>query len=335
MLSEIKKELLQHPDIISEILHEFGFSNISIHNSYISFGRDEEGSPKSIVIKLNNNDKLYVFDNPRNLKKDFIQYIIDEKTITYQLVIQTIKNYLHIENFNTHYEDKTIFGGLYEKIRKCNTYEVKNLDESVLAQFQRIPNLRFLRDGISLQSQKYFNICYDVESQGIVIPIYDRYGQLMGIKIRLNEDVDDGELKYFYLYPCNMSETLYGYSQNYRYLCNNTIFVLESEKAIMQAYDMGYRNCVSLGSSSISYKQIEMLLSVDPERIVFLHDQGLKLETIYRNINIFSKYIRMQELHIGYWDYTLDPNLEAKVSLTDLGKARFEYGINHEIKMVI
>ena len=59
MLEDIKMELLNHPDKIKTVLEHFGYCNIVIRSKYMSFGRDEESSKKSIVIKLENNTYLY------------------------------------------------------------------------------------------------------------------------------------------------------------------------------------------------------------------------------------------------------------------------------------
>ena len=50
MLAEIKKELINHPDKLKEILEHFGYCYVIVRTKYISFGRDQYSSKKSIVI---------------------------------------------------------------------------------------------------------------------------------------------------------------------------------------------------------------------------------------------------------------------------------------------
>ena len=64
MLKEIKKELLNNPEKLKDLLEHFNFYNVHIHQSYISFGRAQDASKKSIVIRLEKNDYLYVTDMP-------------------------------------------------------------------------------------------------------------------------------------------------------------------------------------------------------------------------------------------------------------------------------
>ena len=260
MLADIKKELINHPDKLKDVLEHFGYCNIVIRPKYISFGRDEKSSKKSIVINLENNEYLYTIDYARNIRKDIFSYIIEQRKVEFIDVLNEVRHALGITDYYDFFDNRGIFGGFYEKIRKRRTNKVNTYDDSILDCYVNCGNTRFLADNISLLSQNFFNIKYDVESQGIVIPIRNQFGQLMGVKERFNYDIPDGEMKYFYAVPCSMSQTLFGYSQNYEFLVDNTIYIFEAEKSCMQCYSYGIRNCVSLGSGSISIQQVKMLL---------------------------------------------------------------------------
>jgi len=334
MLEDIKKELLSKPDKLKDVLEHYNYCNIVIRNTYMSFGRDEQSSKKAIVIRLDNNKYLYVTDYSRNINKDLFSYIMEQRKVTFSDVLNTVKSVLGITDYYDFFDSKRcVFGGFYENIRKKNNCKIRTYDESILKCYKRCGNKRFMKDHISLASQKYFNIRYDVESQSIVIPIYDQIGQLMGAKARCNWEVEDGELKYYYLMPCLMSQTLYGYAQNYNDLVGNTIYIFESEKSIMQCYSYGIRNCVALGSGSISPKQVQMLLELNPKRIIFMHDTGYKMEYIMRNIEMVKNYSRFSEVELGYWDWTKG-NYPDKVSPSDMEKKQLIYILDNEIKMI-
>lgn len=333
LLKEIKKELLDNPEKLKELLEHFNFYNINIHQSYISFGRAQDTSKKSIVIRLTKNDYLYVVDYARNINKDIFTYISEQRLVDFKDIIATVRNILNIDDFGLLNESRGIFGGFYEKIRKRNEYTIRTYDESVLDKFIPLANKRFIKDNISITTQQFFGIRYDVESQGIVIPIHNQIGELIGAKVRCNYDVQDGEMKYYYLIPCQMSQTLYGYSQNYNYLVNNVIYIFESEKAVMQCFSYGIRNCVALGSGSISCKQVRMLLELNPKKIIFMHDVGYDLENILRNINMVRNYSRFSEVKLGYWDF-FDRLYDDKISASDLGKKELLRIIDTEIKMI-
>ena len=333
MLKEIKNELLSQPEKLKEVLEYYNFYNVIIHQSYISFGRSADSSKKSIVIRLSNNSYLYVKDYARNIQKDLFTYISEQRLVEFADILSTVKSILNITDYYDFFGDRGIFGGFYERIRKRNISKINTYDESLLDKYKMYGNVRFVKDNISIDAQQFFGIRYDVESQGIVIPIRNQLGQLMGVKVRCNYEVEDGEMKYYYLVPCSMSQTLFGYSQNYNYLVGNTVYILESEKSVMQCYSYGIRNCVALGSGSISNKQVQMLFELNPKKIIFLHDTGFKQEYLDRNIAMIKNYSRFSEVEIGYWDYD-GKDYEDKVSPSDLGKYKFEQIINTEIKMI-
>ena len=333
MLKEIKKELLDNPEKLEELLEYFNFYNIHIHQSYISFGRAQDTSKKSIVIRLEKNDYLYVTDYARNISKDLFSYISEQRLVDFKDIIGVVRNILGVDDFGLFNESRGIFGGFYEKIRKRSEYSVRTYDESILDKYIPLANKRFVDDNISIAAQQFFGIRYDVESQGIVIPIYNQIGELIGAKVRCNYEVQDGEMKYYYLIPCQASQTLYGYSQNYNYLTNNIIYIYEAEKSIMQCFSYGIRNCVALGSGSISRKQVRMLLELNPKKIIFMHDVGYDLENILRNINMVKNYSRFSEVELGYWDF-FDRLYDNKVSASDLGKKELLRIMDTEIKMI-
>lgn len=333
MLKEIKKELLNNPEKLKDLLEHFNFYNVHIHQSYISFGRAQDASKKSIVIRLEKNDYLYVTDYARNINKDLFTYISEQRLVDFADIITAVRNILGIDDFGMFNDSYGIFGGFYEKIRKRNEYSLRTYDESVLDKYVPLANKRFIKDNISITAQQFFGIRYDVESQGIVIPIYNQIGELIGAKVRCNYEVKDGEMKYYYLIPCAMSNTLYGYSQNYNYLANNVVYVFESEKSVMQCFSYEIRNCVALGSGSISRKQVQMLFELNPKKIIFMHDVGYGLENILRNIDVVKKYSRFSEVELGYWDF-FNRLYDDKVSASDLGKEELLRIMDTEIKMI-
>ena len=333
MLKEIKKELLDNPEKLKELLEYFNFYNVHIHQSYISFGRAQDTSKKSIVIRLEKNDYLYVTDYARNISKDLFSYISEQRLVDFKDIICVVRNILGVDDFGLFNESRGIFGGFYEKIRKRSEYSVRTYDESILDKYIPLANKRFVDDNISIAAQQFFGVRYDVESQGIVIPIHNQIGELIGAKVRCNYEVQDGEMKYYYLIPCQASQTLYGYSQNYNYLTNNIIYIYEAEKSIMQCFSYGIRNCVALGSGSISRKQVRMLLELNPKKIIFMHDVGYDLENILRNINMVKNYSRFSEVELGYWDF-FDRIYDNKVSASDLGKKELLRIMDTEIKMI-
>lgn len=331
MIEVLKKRLLEDPEKIKQLLERFDFYKIRIHSSYISFARSQESSPKSITIYLGSNKALLVKDWATNEVKDVFNYIISNRSVSFREVVSATKSILGIDGY---IYDETprveAFGGFYGRIKNRTAPELKVYDESILDKYIRRGNQRFLKDHISLETQQKFGIGFDVESQSITIPIRNEAGGLVGVKCRRNED--DCEMKYWYDVPCQMSRILYGFSDNYESLESaDTIYVFEAEKSTMQCYSYGYRSAVSLGSGTISKKQIQLLLSLSPKKIVLLHDAQYPWESVERNLKAIQSYNRMQETELYYWN-NFGRDYGGKISPTDKGEQFFEVVIKNELK---
>lgn len=305
MLSEIKEELLKNPDAIVSLLEYFDFAHIKPSSKEIRFARDEQGG-KNISIRLENNESVYVNDFARGISRDIFSYIIQEKNTTFREVIQKTKQVLNLSDDWSPHKRRSIFGGIYNNILGPNReIKLKVYDENVLNKYERCGNLRFLRDGISLESQQFWDIRFSVEDNSLIIPLRNEYGDLVGAKSRINWNPGEDESKYYYPIPVAVSQMLYGYSENYGHLYGaDTIYVGESEKFCMQLYTMGIRNCVSLGSHSLSEKQAKLLLQLQAKSITFMMDDGLDLMETKRNADVIDKVSSMMQVDMYYFDYT-------------------------------
>jgi len=328
MLSEIKSKLINNPQHIENILEEYGFSNISIKSQEIRCGIDEKTNKSSIKIKLIKNDYLYVTDYGRSINCDFFSFIIKSRNVDYKDVINVVKKELGIENLY-YTKKKSIFGGFYDKIRvkKSSTIELNYHNDDILIPYMNKFNMKFIMDGISIDSQRKFNIGFDVLSQRITCPWWSFDGRLVGITGRYNGDYEeDNTLKWFPVIPHPKSQTLYGYTENYQYLqgCDN-LYIGESEKFALQLDTMGIYTGLALGGNSIHTPQIIHIINLNPKRLYFCYDEGLDEEVILNQIQKVKSMIKFFDIKIGY---IIDrknivlPN-SSKMSPTDLGKEKF------------
>ena len=335
MIQELKKQLLENPENICSLLEEFEFEHITLKRNEIRFARNREGG-QNIRIKLENNDYLNVTDYARSEHCDIVSYIIKEKHTDFRTVLTTIKRILHLSDDWRPQNRRLIFGGVYEKITHREDSPPETYDESVLDNYLKIPNERFQRDNISLETQMRFGIGYSVETDRITIPIRDQHGSIIGIKGRRNYETDNvDDPKYLYLVACQMSKTLYGYSENYSNMYGKTVMVFESEKSVLQCASYGYHNTVALGSNSLSEYQAKMLLSLNPSRVIFMLDNDLPLENTKRNIDMLRSVATMRDLQISYFDWTECLDLPDKSSPSDEGKEILDNILKENIKETI
>lgn len=336
MIQKIKEDLINSPDKLVEVLTIFDFAKFRMHKTYISLARDNnsESSAKSITVKLENNPNCVIVDRAKGIYGDIFSFVIKEKGVEFRDIFAVCKEVLGIEDgyYDSSSSRKTVFGGLFDSVKKKRTYENEIISEETLNNYDKCPNKRFLRDHISLKTQVKFGIGYDTRSNSITIPIRNPYGDLIGVKARKNED--ECEMKYYYDIPCNSSYTLFGYSENYSSLYEaDEVYIMESEKGVMQAYSYGYRNVVALACSSLSSIQTNLLLSLRAKRYVFLFDKGLKRDAADKSINMLKVCGRMFDFEIYEWD-SENSDFEDKDSPTDRGKEKFEDVLLMELKEV-
>ena len=90
----------------------------------------------------------------------------------------------------------------------------------------------------------------------------------------------------------------------------------------MQCYSYGIRKCVAIGSSSLSTKQIQLLLNLSPKKIILAHDKSVMREVIINNATLLSKFSCMREFDIEYLDMEDDDSIPEKASPSDMGKEK-------------
>jgi DNA primase len=145
----------------------------------------------------------------------------------------------------------------------------------------------FEDDNIPLSIQEEFEVGYDPSTNYIAIPIRDMFGSLVGVKGRWFGPSCEVNNKYLYLEQTNKSRLIYGYFQNKEYIKNSAqLFVVESEKAVMQLAGMGYRNAVSTCGKTISKTQVELITRTGCSP-VFAFDKDVEEEELQSIANMF------------------------------------------------
>jgi hypothetical protein len=332
MFEEIKEKLLEQPESIEHILDTFGFDKIRRNHRELRCAFEQGMNPTAVVIRLQDNENLFVKDYERNLSLDFINYLVKSKDISFKDVMNAIKQELHLDSIYNYKKKVGLFGGLYDGLSHNNgEISVTTYPEEILKQYGQTPNTLWLKDGISLNTQRKWNIGYDIQSQRITMPIRTSTGEIMAIKGRLNGEPEEFEPKYLYIINGPMSQTLFGYSENYSSLYENEIFVVESEKSVLKLDSWGYNNVVALGSNSLSIAQVKLLISLNPKCITFMLDKSLSLDNTKRNAELLKTFCTMRQLKIRYWNWEDNLTLDEKAAPCDDTKEEFEYILENEI----
>lgn len=332
---ELKKRLKNNPKHIKNILKKYQFHNINVGDKEIRCGIDEDGNGTSIRIKLN--DKLTANDWARELYGDLFSIIMKCKNVELKHVMNTVKTELGISHIEFS-KNKKIFGGFYDniKVRNKGNIELKTYDESVLNDYSNKFNTLFLKDGISLSTQRKFRTGVCHHSSRITVPWFSYEGDLVGIEGRYMGDYKKDETpKWFPVLVFPKSQALFGYYTNYTHLQGaEEVYVGESAKFTMQLDSMDIYTGVGLGGNAIHSQQIKMLSWLNPKKIIFCFDEGLSEEIILNQINKTKVLLRFSDIQVGY---VVDRDniilkKDSKNSPSDVGKQGFKELINNYVE---
>ena len=338
MLDEILKKLSENPEAIVELLEHYECGKIKVNTREVRFARDDRPeSGLNISIRLVNNDACFVKDFARSEANNIVSWLCKDKNVKFKDVLVTIKRILHLsDDWRPQSNKREIFGGVYSRIINKTKPQPKVYNESILNNYLKVGNTRFLKDHLSLESQRRFEIMYNVETDRIVIPIRNTFGDLCGTKCRRNYDTDnEDDPKYIFEYPCQKSLILYGAYQNYPWLYgSDKIFIFEAEKSVIAADSYGYQNAVSIMGNTLSEYQAKELLSLNAKEYIFLLDEGLDLDITFQNAKILKDCAVMRDIQISYFDWTSSLSVGEKESPTDGGRENFKYIINNELDRI-
>ena len=298
----LKDKLSNDSEKITYILEEAGFENIHPSSSNQLRFNYEDGDSNSVI----NIETLSVSCFSRNIKGDIFTLIQHKKNIDFYKSFQWICKKL---GYNSTYKEKSVhlpFNGVWKKFSKVeedSTYEV--LDENILSQYKIQGNLRFLRDGIDLQTQEKFGCFYDIESNRLGICWHDVYNRPVGIMGRYNsEDYEkDKVAKWFPIIPFSKSPHLFGLNVNRdKIIEKDVIFIGESEKFVLQLASMGLNIGVALGGNALSKQRVNLIHGLRVKNIYLMLDEGLeeshsrelaeqlKCETRFYTNNVYYVY---------------------------------------------
>lgn len=223
--------------------------------------------------------------------------------------------------------------------QKTNDMQLPEIrDEKVLDYFwSNLFHESWIKDYITIETMKKFNIRYDITGNRIIIPHYNKDNQLIGIRCRNfdQEKLDEGK-KYMpitisgVVYKYSTSLNLYGLNINKHAIRKyKKILIGESEKFVMQhvSYYGDESIAVAISGSTLSEYQIKLMRELD------VHEVIIALDKEFTNENEAAEYrAKIQEKFINplisyftvsiIWDKHND--LELKMAPTDKGKETFD-----------
>lgn len=223
----------------------------------------------------------------------------------------------------------------FEKFKiKDEKVELNVLDEKILNSYYDFYHYSWIEENISPKTMKKFNIKFSILNNQIIIPHYDLWGNLIGVRARnLDKNLVESGQKYmpvfykgrFLRHPTGAS--LYGLNFNRKMIEKyKTIILVEAEKSVMQLDTMLPEKsiAVSISGSSLTNHQLKILNALDIEEVVIALDKefvevGSKEEKYYAQkiTNVFIDKLSPRYRTSVIWD--VNGLLNLKDSPTDKG----------------
>jgi len=299
--SEIK-EYIYKQNRIKDILEYLNCHHIKETVEYFSFGMPDGDNIKSTILyktpylPVTAYTKNIIDENGYSDILSLVAYIRQNNNLAHNIkYICDILDIDYYHDFNEDIPDSLKFTNwiLQDESKKDEEEQIKlkPINEHILSYYYPYPNKLFEDDGISLITQREFEIGFDLRENVITIPIRDDIGTLVGVKARALEQ--NAINKYFYLEKCNKSHILYVFYKTYPFIQKHKqVIVVESEKSVMKLWQHGIKNSVAIACHTLSKTQAEILGRLMLDEIVLCYD-----EDAYRNEDgVLSKSDYMKEV---------------------------------------
>lgn len=293
-LSKIKQKLSEDEDKIVKLLSEIGCEYIKLEQrgSLITAQLPQKfysENRRAVQVRINENMSSYI-RNRGDFKGDIfnlISYIhFDKRGAEIQKNLYNSKEFIcnlfgwkNFLNGSKNYKEKIDYTSPLKDIIKqkksrrdiIRTNDV--LPESIMDMYyfydKPVPFKDWIEEGISYKTQIKYGVGFDLESKRVVFPIYNRFGDIVGVKGRaVDDDVDP---KYIYLYNCNISQEWYNWHLAHPYiLMERKVIIVESEKSCMKFTTNGICNTLAICSSDISDFQVDMIKKLGLDIEIYL-----------------------------------------------------------------
>ena len=273
---DVRNEIEKRPEHIAVVLEKLGFSHIRDKGGYFTFPNiDGDNMGACCIYK----DSLRYQNFTRGESGDLFTLVMDKTKSAFPAAVKYICRACGIEA-NDGYNGRIIkpFGGFYEGMYKSGKNVVENMKEYDKALLPDAGSLskKFLDDGIALNVQEEWGVRFSHEDNAILIPVCDYNGRLVGCKARNNDPHCAFDKRWWAYLPYAKTNVVYGWAKNYSMLSKKkTVFVFESEKAVLQCASFNCHIAVAVAGHCISQTQAKYIKSLMADRIVVAFDEGI------------------------------------------------------------
>lgn len=325
-VENLRDYLIENPEEIIKVLELTDFHSISFFDNKreIRCAYYDGGNPTSVSINCETLQS-YVFS--KGIGGDLFYIISIHNDWNIHKTIEVVTNILNIKDLDN-FKSPFIFNGFYKHIKRNKQDKSIVFPLSTLDKFINHPNIRFVKDNISFETQYKFHIKYDPVSQRIVVPWFNHKGELVGITGRYNFNNIGSNPKWKALESFPKGNYLYGMYENLDDIKEaDYVIIGESEKFVMQLDSYGYHNALALGNCTITDKQARLIKSLPVNKIILALDEGVDIEHILTQCEKLKGGIfnNNKEIWCIYDNENKIMRKGSKASPTDFGKDNFKY----------
>jgi DNA primase len=300
-LQEIKKRIFDEEkvELILDELDCWGIHDEQNGNLIVA-GLPEGDNERSVQIK--NNETLGSAIRSKGISGDIfniVSYIIYSASSEAEMKLFLTKSkywicnklgyFEYIDEFykvTSNTDIKPEYNRWLKKIHNGNTRLETNIERpiKILDYFGTIPYYDWVEKGLSVKTQKYFQIGIDVDDERITFPVFNTDGKLIGVKGRYcgKSKIKQDKYKYLYVIPCNKSIEFFNLNRALPYIKEKKeVIVVEGAKTVMYLYQWGFKNAISIEGDILTDAQVKILkkLGLDT-KIIFVWDKDKPIDFI-------------------------------------------------------
>ncbi|WP_252251252.1 DNA primase [Clostridium sp. VAP52] len=280
-----------------------------------------------------------IYGSDGDIRGDIITLIMDIKFLVFPKAIKYIHKILGLKYYGINTKSKDtekvdilrVFKKALKKYKDYYDEELKILSEDITKEYEQIPYIEWVKEGILPRTQQIFGIGYSSKSNRVVIPHRywcgneNDYVGLIGRTLVKNYDMFDIP-KYFPLHKYHKSKNLYGLQENYKGIQEaGYVTVFEAEKSTLKRHSKKDYTGVSLFGHELSLEQAKILISLNVDIIIAL-DKDISLNFVR---SICEMFYGIRNTYYIYDEYGL---LNEKESPADKHEKIYKVLFNRRVK---
>lgn len=280
------------------------------------------------------------------LGKNRVEHYQDKKTDNDYTFYDIIAFILDTTKLSINDSDINEYTSQVDKYLKHSIPTLPSINSNLLSIFNEYYCVDWIKEDISINTMKQFNIKYSIVRNSIIIPHYNLQGDLIGIRER---NLDPKQIEQFgkyrpvdiegNIYAHPLSLNLYGLNivgKNINKL--HKVIIVEGEKSVLKSWEYYGNDSIMVAScgSHINKNQVKILIkNFDINEIIIAYDK--EYET-YQELSEYS--IKMKDMCNKYTQYCnfsfikdTKGLLGLKDSPIDRGKEIFERLLKERVKI--